>query len=212
MFSSGTRRRATLCVATLLLGGCGYFDFLRFGKGGEPPPPIDLIAVLPVRELPEAAADDDERPVLATYAGRAVTGQVYRYLAAQTRLRFVPDLTVAEVAAAGPRDPLAAARELARKTNADAVIFGTVYRFRERVGTKYAASHPASVSFDLALYVTATDDVTWQGSFDETQEALSSNLFNWWMFWKAGPYWFSARDLTGLGVDKLLDDLMSTVP
>jgi hypothetical protein len=204
-------RTAAMLLAVLLSSGCGYLDFLPFVGGDQEKPPIDLIAVLPVRELPDSAADG-ERPVLETHAGRAVTAQVYRYLAEQTRLRFVPDLAVADVAARAPREPLAAARALAKATGADAVIFGTVYRFRERVGTKYAASQPANVSFDLAFYVAESDEVTWQESFDKTQESLSSNLFNWWMFWRAGPYWFTARELAGLGVDRLLDDLMASIP
>jgi len=210
-----SRATATL-LAALLVTGCGYMDYLRylpFVGGDGTPPPIGLIAVLPVRELPDTSLDDDdERPMLETHAGRAVTAQVYSYLAEQTRLRFVPDLTVADVAAAGPREPIEAARALAKATGADGVIFGSVYRFRERIGTKYAASRPASVSFDLAFYVTASDEVTWEDSFDKTQESLSSNLFNVWMFWRKGPYWFTARELAGLGVERMLDDLMDEIP
>lgn len=209
--------RASAVAVLLFCGGCSTlrdsFDWLRFGKAGSPPPPIDLLAVLPLREMPPSLRDGkDERPVLESHAGRAVTAQVYRYLADQTRFRFVPDLEVAELAPPTRGDQVEAARELARASEADAVIFGSVYRFQERIGTKYAASHPASVSFDLALYVAANDEVVWKGSFDETQESLSSNLFNWWMFWKAGPYWFTARELAGLGVDKLLDDMNDVVP
>ena len=105
------------------------------------------------------------------------------------------------------RDALAAARALARESGADGVLFGTVYRFQERIGPRYAASQPASVSFDLALYSVVADEVVWKGQFDETQQPLSSNLFNAWMFWRAGPYWFSVRELSGLGVEKLMKTL-----
>lgn len=201
------RQVAAVGTAALLAvcGGCGLF-----GKGdaSNKEPGIELIAVLPLRETPASARDNDDRPVLESHAGRAVTGQIYGQLATQTRYRFVPDLTVEGLVwRMDRRDGIDAARELARETGADAVLFGTVYRFQERIGPRYAAAQPASVSFDLALYSVAADEVVWKGQFDETQQPLSSNIFNAWMFWRAGPYWFSVRELSGLGVEKLFKTL-----
>lgn len=172
---------------------------------------IDLVAVMPIREAP-GEPREGERPSLETHAGRAVTAQIYGILAEQTRYRFAPDLTVDDLVYAMEwRDPIEMARQVAAEIEADAVIFGTVYRFQERVGTRFAATRPASVSFDLGLYLVARDEVVWRGQFDETQEALSSNLLNAWMFWRAGPHWFSARELSRLGVESLLAEIPETV-
>lgn len=204
-------RFAWLVIAAVAIccGGCGASSWnpLGWGGGDTTPPRVDLIAVSPIREAPPQL-EKGERPVLETHAGRAITGQIYGFLAGQTRYRFVPDLTVeASAARIDTRDEIEAAKALAAETGADSVLFGTVYRFQERVGTRYAATQPASVSFDLALYSVPAGEVVWKGQFDETQEALSTNLFNAWMFWRVGPHWFSVRELAGLGVEKLLKTL-----
>ncbi len=197
-------------LAALTVGfssGCATL----LGGGAKENVRIDLIAVLPVREV-LGRVGADERPTIESHAGRAVTAQVYGFLSEQTRYRFVPDLTVDAIVERLDRGDLVdVARKVAAEVQADAVLFGNVYRFQERVGPRYAASRPASVSFDLGLYVVAADKVVWEGTFDETQEALSSNLLNVWMFWRAGPHWFSVRELTRLGVVSLLEDLPDTV-
>lgn len=195
-------------VLLALAGGCA-------SKAPETPeaapPNMQLLAVLPV-ETAAAAAGDAPVP---SDAGMVVTAQLYRVLAEQTEFRFVPDLTVADVLetpALRRANSLAdRAVALGKEVGADGVIFGRVLRFHKRVGTEYGATEPASVWFELALVSVASGDVVWKGRFDETQEPLSSNLLNWWMFWSAGPRWMSAAELTGLGVDRLFEDLMTAV-
>src|SRR5262249_53923970 len=108
-------------------------------------------------------------------------------------------------------DIRARALALGKVINAQGVIFGTVSRFRERVGTGLGVTRPASVAFDLNLLEVATGKVVWHGQFDETQQPLSSNLFTFWMFWEEGPHWFTARELAGLGVKRLMAQMQSDV-
>jgi hypothetical protein len=182
--------------------------------------PTRLVAVLPIElapsaSQPDAGDEDGPRRPLPPDSGTAVTGQIYEVLAHDSKFRFIPDLTVADVVR-GPalREatglvPRAVA--LGREVKADAVIFGEVHRFRERVGTEYGASQPASVSFDLGLVDVAEGKVLWEGRFSETQESLSSNLLKFWMVWREGPHWFTARELAGLGVEKLIDDMKDAI-
>ncbi len=201
----GYAGRGCLLAVLAVASGCST---LKLGDGASPTAGVELIAVYPIREVPIAEGGTAERPVLDTHAGRAVTAQIYSLLSEQTRYRFVADLKVEELVCDMPAsDPVAAARQLASVSGADAVLFGAVYRFQDRVGTRYAASQPASVSFDLALYTTAADAVVWKGQFDRTQRALSSNFFDAWMFWRGGPHWFSSRELARLGVEKLLAEI-----
>ena len=177
-------------------------------------PRIDLLAVLPI-ERKGTSSDGDEGKVLPEDAGVAVTAQVYRFLASRPDFRFVADLALQDVvqgpSVRGAADLESRAVALGKEVSADAVIFGTVSRFRERVGTEFGVTSPAAVSFDLGVVDVASGEVLWQGRFDKTQEPLSSNLFNFWMFWRAGPHWFSARELAGLGVDKLLREMTDRV-
>jgi hypothetical protein len=169
---------------------------------------VRTLAVLPIEPAGGKAK-------VAPEAGDSVTAQVYRVLADQTRFRFVPDLTVADTVikpevrnAGGLRERAIA---LGKKTEADAVIFGRVFRYQNRVGTQFGASEPASVVFELGLVVVSTGEVVWSGTFDETQQPLTSNLLNWWMFWSAGPRWMSAGELAGLGVERLFEAMGGAV-
>jgi DNA-binding IclR family transcriptional regulator len=121
----------------------------------------------------------------------------------------VPDLTVTQALAhmKGEGDLASRAQALGKEVGADAVLFGTVSRYVERVGGEYGAQHPAAVAFTLQLVSVASGKILWSGSFDRTQQALATNLFNWWQFWRAGPRWFTAQEFTRLGVERVLRDL-----
>jgi hypothetical protein len=181
----------------------------------QAPADMQLLAVLPVEPAAAPAASGGSPPLPADDAGLAVTAQIYRVLADQTEFRFVPDLTVSDVlgtpAVRRANGVVDRAVALGKEVGADGVIFGRVYRFHKRVGTEYGASQPASVWFELGLVQVSSGDIVWKGSFDKTQEPLTSNLLNWWMFWRGGPRWFSAGELAGLGIDQLFEDMTESV-
>jgi len=177
-------------------------------------PPIDerinLIAVMPIeREEPVDASTGEQRPRLKSGAQRVVTAQIYSVLASSSTWRFVPDLTVMQalpkIDSTGGLQ--SRARALGKAVGADGVLFGTVSRYKDREGGEYGAREPASVAFTLSLLSVSTGKVLWTRTFNETQQSLSSNLFNWWQFWRGGPRWFTAEEFTRLGVERLLDDL-----
>jgi hypothetical protein len=172
--------------------------------------PVNLIAVFPIqRSEPTGAAAPDEPPQLAPGAERTITADIYGVLASSPEWRFVPDLTVTQTLAKLPHTGSleSQARDLGKAVGADAVLYGTVFRFAERVGSQYGAQRPARVGFRLRLASVATGKILWEDSFDQTQEPLSSNLFNWWMFWQAGPKWFTAQEFSRIAVQRVLDNL-----
>lgn len=174
-----------------------------------PNPPLfaRLVAVLPFETAPSA---DKGGKRGEAQGGEVVTAEVYRYLSQQTTYLVVPDVTVVDTLATPELRRAIGQREravqLGKATGAHGVLFGRVERFDQRVGTAYGASAPASVKFHIALVGVESGEVIWEGEFEETQEALSANFFDWWMFWEAGPHWLSANELAGLGVDRLLDE------
>jgi hypothetical protein len=97
--------------------------------------------------------------------------------------------------------------ELGRRQGADAVLVGTLYRFRERVGLKYAADTPAAVTFDLLLLDTASGRVTWWRSFDEEQRPLSENLLKIGTFLKDKGRWLTATQLSARALDEMTSAL-----
>lgn len=94
--------------------------------------------------------------------------------------------------------------EMGRKLNADAVVSGTIYRFRQRIGTRFSVDTPASVAFDIHLVRVADGRLIWVGYFDETQQSLSENLFKLSTFIKGGWAWVTAEELARIGLDKVL--------
>lgn len=193
------------------------------GPAPESPPTLEeaieatcLVAVLPIEPAPAPSrGTTPPGPAPGPEAGLAVTAQIYRLLAEQTVFRVVPDLTVADElqtpAVRAARDLLDRAVALGKAVGADAVIFGRVFRFQRRVGTDFGVTEPASVWFELAVADVASSAVIWQDEFDQTQQPLSSNLLNWWMFWSAGPRWLSAGELAGVGIERMFGRLSAAI-
>lgn len=203
-----TARVRTLIIATCVssaLLGCGFVKQRQV----ETLPRVKLVAVLPLdRETPAQTPGGGEAAPssLPPDAEKVVTAQLYAVLAESPRWRFVSDLSVEQElrqidSAASAEDR---ARQLAAAVHADGVFYGSVFRLREREGSEYGSRQPASVAFRLALYSVESGKTIWRGDFSETQQALSSNLLNWWQFWREGPRWFTAAELARLGTEKLI--------
>jgi len=191
--------RTLFTILLVALSGCSYF------QSSEPlAEPVDRIAVLPIRRADGA---DNQRVVPG--AERTITAHVYGVLSGAPEWNFVPDLMVGQVLSRLPRedDVVAQAVGLGKAVKANAVLCGVVSRYVEREGSEYGARQPAAVGFELQLVSVATGKVLWKGSFDQQQKALSENLFNWWQFWSGGVRWFTAEELSRVGVEHLLEEL-----
>jgi hypothetical protein len=94
--------------------------------------------------------------------------------------------------------------ETGRSFSADAVLFGYVYRWRERKGTPYSVDTPASVAFDLHVLSSHDGSILWEGSFNKAQLSLSENLLDFSTFMRSGGKWLTARELARIGVEKLV--------
>lgn len=200
---------AALLVA-LLAGAVGCGTVLGKRAPG-PVAALNTMAVLPVeREEPRSETGQrGEAEELPPDAEKVITAQIYGVLVAGSRWRLVPDLSVDAALRSIPSTAglEARARALGSATNADVVLFGAVSRFREREGGELGVRRPAAVGLTLNALVPASGEVVWRGAFNEEQQPLSSNLLNWWMFWRQGPRWFSAAELARLAVEKLIGDL-----
>lgn len=96
----------------------------------------------------------------------------------------------------------------AKDLSADAVMIGHVYRFKQRIGTRYAIESPASVAFDIYLINVKSNGVLWSGYFDETQRSLSENLFQLSTFIKRKASWITAEEMARSG----LEEIFRTIP
>jgi hypothetical protein len=98
--------------------------------------------------------------------------------------------------------------QIGKALSADGVLGGHVYRWRERQGTDYAASRPASVAFDIYLMNAGDGMILWKARFDKTQISLSEDLLDLQTFLKAKGRWMTADELAEIG----LTDFVETLP
>lgn len=127
-----------------------------------------------------------------------ITARLYELLEEETDYKLIAFDELETTGNARPPSARAGLRELAavgRRAGADVVMIGHMYRFRERVGKKFAAETPASVAFDVHMIRVADGRLLWTGYLDETQKSLSENLFNIGMFLEREGQWVTAREM-----------------
>lgn len=195
------------CGALVVASGCTSIHIPGLSSAPPVAEGIEMIAVMPVEpSSPPAGAADGE---VEGDAEKVVTAAIYGVLSSSYEWRFVPDLTVTDaMQGISPLDPDARrAQMLAKAVNADGVIFGSVWRYVERVGTPTQAETPASVAFTLRLLSASSGEVVWEDTFDETQETIGSSFIDWMLFWEDAPHWMTAAELTHVGVDRMIGSL-----
>lgn len=138
-----------------------------------------------------------------------MTNQLLTYLKANTNYALIPP-----GAGEGVRSKLLAESldlpeqnillEMGRELGADAVVSGTIFRFRQRVGTSYASDTPAAVAFSMYLLRVADGSVIWDGYFDETQKTLHEDLLQLSTFIKRGGAFLTAEQLAHSGLNKVM--------
>jgi hypothetical protein len=98
---------------------------------------------------------------------------------------------------------------LGRKVAADGVIYGSVHRYRERVGFDYAAQTPAAVAFTLKFVDENSKQIVWTARFAREQRSLAENILDLPNFLSHGGRWVRAHDIAVEGVQGALVNLQS---
>ncbi len=97
--------------------------------------------------------------------------------------------------------------EVGKTFGTDAVVGGSIYRWRDRRGSDYAVDFPASVAFDLWLVRSSDGALLWKGSYDKTQQSLMENLFDYSTFAASDGKWLTAEKLAMIGLKKLIEEM-----
>jgi hypothetical protein len=103
-------------------------------------------------------------------------------------------------------DLLDVLKKVGTELEADGIILGYVYRFRERKGFSLSVEKPASVAFEIHLIRVSDGAIVWRGIFDKTQTSLMENLLQIASFLKEGGRWVTAKELAAEGMDDVLKD------
>ncbi len=140
---------------------------------------------------------------------KTLTKLMYEALQERSTLRLIPQDAVQEGFARISIDsmsdtPLAIAVRLGKGLQADYVVVGIVWEYKERIGSKMAAAEPATVSFSAFLVDVAAAKRIWREKYTKTQQSLSDNLLKAKEFFKQGGKWLTAEELAGYGIKKIL--------
>lgn len=100
--------------------------------------------------------------------------------------------------------PEVLAQRLASALNADSVLMGWIFQYRERIGSDWGARRPASVTFVAFLFDGKDGRLLWRAKFDETQRPLSEDILGFPSFIRRGGRWVSAKELASDGVNLIL--------
>jgi hypothetical protein len=103
-------------------------------------------------------------------------------------------------------EPLRILSQTGRMLNADLVIQGYVYRYKDRVGRNYSAESAASVAFDVYFIDCADQELAWSGYFDETQQALTDDLRLIGTFFRRKARWITAEEMAKDAMDAMFEE------
>ncbi len=212
-----------IVVLAIIMSGCATSGRVR--TAGPPFEALKTVLVLPVQDMTAIYGTDINirSPISGRYfhtgpvepgAAAIISDLLIDILGRYPSLQVIPPEQ-----AIGAMSPLVSDRQLGRDrtatwmetgkaVGADAVMVCLLFRYRDRVGNRYAVDTPASVAIGLDLLSVPDARILWSGRLDETQQPLSENLFQLPRFMERKG-WITAREMTRSGLDRLLSDTVS---
>jgi len=203
-----------------ILSGCAQNNLLTETYPKKEPVKINRIAVFPIQRVdPDQAVDNALRCEVCgaiinlgsveAEAEKVVEEVFLQDIQKTGKYEIVPPERVQgvfqRISAGSMKSSL---KELlvksGRELGADAILYGQVYRFRERKGYAYGTDQTAAVAFTLHLIDVRDGSLLWKGRFDKTQTSLMENIFQVFTFYKERGRWLTARELTDEGVSEML--------
>jgi len=195
-----------LAALSFVLCGCG-------SKKGEdiqvknPDISLACIGVLPVR----VEVNTKEKSSFGKASGLndgvlVLAGQLEKMFMANDKIRFISPGQLAGLESDGAEDFLARAKKAGSFVSCNGILEITLHRYRQRVGGKYTAEVPASVSFSYRLVEVNSGQILCRGRFDETQESVMENLFNFNSARKRGFTWVTAEEMLREGLQSKLSE------
>jgi len=169
---------------------------------------IHKIAVMPLIDSPDQI--DKELP---PGSSESVTALLYAQATVIGGWQVVPQDDVGDamqqLPPTTPTNMDANALALGKKLAADGVIYGSVSKYRERVGFEYSAQTPAAVAFTLNFVEEHSGQIVWTAKYAREQKALTENIFDLPHFIQNKGRWVRAHDIAQEGVNAALTNLYS---
>ncbi len=168
--------------------------------------PLTGIVVMPTVIVKTALGPMGKVSATPDLVAGFVDGLISAELAKNDKVHMVTEgqLDALLTDAAGGR--LAQMKALGARLDSNAVLDITVTRYHERDGSDLSVNSPASAAFEMVLTHVDSGMVLWAASFDETQEALTSNLLSLGKAKSRGFKWITVEELVRQGVKERLAD------
>ena len=185
-------------LSTLQFKRIAVMPFL-VGKLESPEEPVEKPLSQPLKQLNIDVAN------LAEGSDRVMTRLVNDVM----KIRFADQTVSMEEAAAVYADvirdqaldtPRKQAKKFGENLQADLVVVGTIWRFREKGTVKEMPDSPASVAFSVYLMEVAGGKRLWRNAFDGSQKILSEDILGGLKQIKMGLRWLSVNELARYGV------------
>jgi len=212
------RRTALVACTCAALAGCfagmapaPVVQQRRYAAAREAEGALVKLAVMPFYPVPTLGRSTAGSGTSAAAAADLVARFVFEAFV-ERGISVIPasdlEIAFAGQGIAAPRmDPRGAAELAATKFGATGVLLGEVSRYRDRGGEALGTSQSASVAFQVSLYTAPEGIRVWSARFDETQRALSENIFNAPRYPGGGTRWLTAAELARWGADSTVDSL-----
>jgi hypothetical protein len=209
-----------LLIVGLCLSGCGGHEAARSSSEAKGSFNIETLYVAPFRvatERYEVGTTMQCSMCGAVFVTGPVssgddvfmTEQLLAFLRSET-----PYVVIPPEAGKGDRyqilsDSLSVSRQalllqMGEKLGADAVVSGTLFRFRQRKGSGFSVETPASVAFSVYLVRVSDGRLLWDGHFDQTQKPLSEDFTRFFSLVKSGWGWLTAEQLAQQGMEQVM--------
>lgn len=169
--------------------------------------PVTRIAVAPFAVADRLSGQEPEAGTDSVDVAAALVARHMTEALSARGVQVIPagDMERALSAGAAPGRKLVArtvAETAQRKFGADAVLMGELTRYVERRGQARGATRGASVGFRVRLVGAPGAEPLWAGQFDETQQALTENLFSASRLPGRGSRWLTAEELARWGAQE----------
>lgn len=206
----------------MLIFGCQTYEH-RLSDDVQAQPQVRTVALLGFRSVPLFVEEEAaiQSPLTGSVFIRGpvphgipeeLTARLYNHLSRQLTVQLIsPALTAQTFLALEDRsygvDERALLKKAGESLSVDAVLAGHVFLWKERMGTDFAVSRPASVAFELALLKVADGTLIWKGKFDKTQASLTEDLLDLRTFLRGKGRWMNAGELAEIGLSGLVKEL-----
>ena len=162
---------------------------------------LACIGVVPVSVAPavdERRSASEEKEL---QQGRKVFQHlVEEYFGRRADVRFATVSGLEGMQADGVSGSVARIRRIANLLSCNGILEIELRRYRDRLGSRYSAEHPASAAFAYRLWEANSGTVLCQGQFDETQESVMENLFSFSKARQRGFTWITIEELLREGL------------